>query len=149
MWALHGKASTKRRHLAGGSIGAAEKAVIICFSTILAMSLIGGSLGLRVNLSASIDGTLFLTKRSKASIEVGDLVVFCLPARIGEYPQMLKASLRVCADDQAGVHLLKRVAQINPDGTLWVLGETRNSLDSRVFGSIPSASVVSTVDRLW
>lgn len=43
--------------------------------------------------------------------------------------------------------LIKRVERLEPDGSLWVVGTHRHSVDSRTFGPVPRAAVMGRV--LW
>lgn len=120
-------------------------------SVIVLLALCAGAFGMsggRINLSPSVDGLLFRALRPQA-VEVGDLVTFCLPFSIKTFPEMGRASVRLCARDQAGQPLLKRVIRIEPNGALWVEGEREGSLDSRIFGVIPQAAVIERVRRIW
>ncbi|MCZ8056672.1 MAG: hypothetical protein O9329_18400 [Microcystis sp. LE19-12.2C] len=115
------------------------------------VALLGGVFGFaggRINLSPSVDGVLF-TVLPPAAVAAGDLVTFCLPFSIKAFPQMARASVSLCASDQTGYPLLKRVIRIEADGKLWVEGERPGSLDSRIFGSIPQGSVIERVRRIW
>lgn len=109
---------------------------------------IGGLAGLRFNLSASHPGFLFW-KLPRGDVAVGDLVAFCLPFPIDTYPIMRKASRRLCAADQSGDLVLKRVIDINSGGDLWMLGVGPGSLDSRAFGKIPGTAIRYRVAELW
>ncbi len=62
---------------------------------------------------------------------------------------MARASVRLCAIDQFGHPLLKRVIRIQANGALWVEGEREGSLDSRVFGAVPQVAVLERVRRIW
>lgn len=129
--------------------GARVERAVLCFALFLAVT--GGVFGLaggRINLSPSIDGILFRAEAPSA-ITVGDLVTFCLPVPIKAFPEMALASVRLCATDQSGHPLLKRVVRIEANGDLWVEGERVSSLDSRVFGNIPQGSVIERVRRIW
>ncbi|MBD1203311.1 MAG: S26 family signal peptidase [Rhodobacteraceae bacterium] len=107
-----------------------------------------GLTGGRINLSPSIDGLLFRALPPEA-VAVGDLVTFCLPFPIETHPEMARASVRLCAMDQFGHPLLKRVIRIQANGALWVEGEREGSLDSRVFGAVPQVAVLERVRRIW
>lgn len=104
--------------------------------------------GLRVNLSRSHPGVLFWTSPA-GEIAVNDLVAFCLPFAISTYPAMQQSTRRICAQDQRGALVLKRVAEIQPDGKLWVVGSGPGSLDSMVFGAIPVDAVRYGAEQVW
>lgn len=144
-----GSADPDDRALGLAARGEGLERAVLCLAVFFA--LMGGVFGLaggRINLSPSIDGILFRAQ-PPAAIAVGDLVTFCLPVPIKAFPQMAHASVRLCASDQTGHPLLKRVVRIEAEGDLWVEGEREGSLDSRVFGSIPQGSVIDRVRRIW
>jgi type IV secretory pathway protease TraF len=125
-----------------------ERAILLT-AMCLALGLFGlFAAGLRVNLSRSHPSVLFWALPAD-QVEVGDLVVFCLPFRIEDYPIMRSASRTLCAKDQSGTPVLKRVAAVQADGDLWVMGSVPGSLDSEVFGAIPPTAIRYRVIAIW
>ncbi len=70
------------------------------------------------------DGDFVLIATGARRLQVGDTVVFRHP-RYGT--------------------LIKRIAAIQPDGSLWVIGSHPRSVDSRTFGPVPRAAVLGRV----
>ncbi len=127
---------------------AAERALLAAASAAVLFASVAGVAGFRLNLSPSVVGMVFRIDDA-AEILVGDYVSFCLPTPLASLPVMATATVPVCMQDQRGVPLLKRVAVIDDDGSLFVLGEHPKSLDSRVFGWIDRQAIRHRLVRVW
>ena len=127
---------------------AAERALLAAASATVLLASLAGIAGFRLNLSPSVAGVVFRLDDA-AEISVGDYVSFCMPMPLASVPVMATATVPVCMQDQRGTPLLKRVAVIDEHGNLFVLGEHRKSLDSRVFGWIDRQAIQHRLVRVW
>ena len=126
----------------------AERALLVAAAATVLLASVAGVAGFRLNLSPSVGGVVFRIDDG-AEISVGDYVSFCMPKPLASVPIMATATVPVCMQDQRGRPLLKRVAVIDGDGNLFVLGEHPKSLDSRVFGWIDRQAIRHRLVRVW
>ena len=103
--------------------------------------------GFVINLSSSLPAGIYQKQAGK--LEVGSLVLFCVPDRLRHLEVFSKATVDVCIDGK-GAQLLKRVAKVNATtGEIVVLGDTPRSIDSRLFGPLFVSEIDAMVIPVW
>ena len=81
---------------------------------------------------------------------VGLYAMFCAPVALAELPQLDPDAPPICAKDQKGRKLLKRIVAVDlVAGTVTVQGDHPASIDSRHFGEIKVDHLNEILKSVW
>ena len=104
--------------------------------------------GYRLNLSQS--HTIGIYRIVNQPPAVGLYALFCAPLPIEDLPPVDRDRVPPCTANTEGYLLLKRIETVDIDNDIWtVRGDHPLSLDSRHFGPLARADIVSVAVQVW
>ena len=104
--------------------------------------------GYRLNLSQSHTIGIYRIVNQPPAVKL--YALFCAPLPIEDLPPVDRDRVPPCTANTEGYLLLKRIETVDIDDDVWtVRGDHPLSLDSRHFGPLARADIVSVAVQVW